>query len=286
MRLDEELRGALAREAENRNAPVPDVAGMISAGRARRRRRTVARFGAGVAATVLVGSAAYGITQADPSGSRTGPGPAGIPSPPSGSATTPPPMPNDGGMIEPGGTYRLVVGADASGALIEADLTLEGAGWAAGDYPVLVGERSFAGLGVYQPFRLAAGTGCLEARPTGDLGETPPDLAARLASLPRSTVLEPPAPTRAFGHDALHLRLRVDADCATYYRVAEAARGLRGITYSAPGASPSRVVIDFWVLDVGGRPVVVDQWRNADAPAGLVERATAARESITILRHD
>ena len=195
-------------------------------------------------------------------------------------------MPNDGGVIEPGGTYRLVVGADTSGALIEADLTLEGAGWAAGDYPVLVGERSYAGFGVYQPFRLAAGTGCVEDRSTGDLGETALDLAARLAGLPRSTVLEPPAPTRAFGHDALHLRLRVDAECAAWYRVADAARGSRGITYSAPGSSSPGVVIDFWVLDVGGRPVVVDQWRNADAPAGLVERAAAARESITFVRHD
>jgi hypothetical protein len=286
MRLDEELRVALTREAENRNAPVPDVAGMISRGRVRRRRRTIARLGVAAAATVLVGSAAYGMTQADPSGSRTGPGPAGTSSPVPGLAATPPSMPNDDGVIEPGARYRVVVGADASGALIEADLTLDGAGWAAGDFPVLVGERSFAGFGVYQPFRLAAGTGCVEDRSSSDLGETAPDLAARLALLPRSTVLEPPAPTRAFGHDGLHLRLRVDAECAAWYRVADAARGSRGITYSAPGSSSPGVVIDFWVLDVGGTPVVVDQWRNADAPAGLVERATAARESITFVRRD
>ncbi len=48
-------------------------------------------------------------------------------------------------------------------------------------------------------------------------------------------------------------------------------------------ARPADVVIDFWVMDLGGTPVVVDQWRNVDAPREIVDRATRTRESITFV---
>ena len=283
MRLGEELREAFTREAEGRIAPPPDLVGMISGGRVRRRRRTAARLGA-VAVAVLVGSAAYGVAQTDLAGWRAEVGPAGAPAEPSESAT-PPPLPNDNKVIESGATYRMVVGTDASGGLIEADVTIDGENWLPGDLPVVVGadQRTFAGFGVYQPYELAVGTGCVDGPATSDLEETPRGLAQQLTELPRSTVLEAPSPTEVLGHDALHLRLRVDVDCSMYYRIASVARGDRGITYSGPGDNPPGVVIDFWVLDVGGAAVVVDQWRNLDAPAGLVDQARRARESITFV---
>jgi hypothetical protein len=284
MKLDEELRGALTREAERRTAPPPDLVGMISGGRVRRRRRTAVRLGAVAAATVLVGSAAYGVARTDPAGWRAEIGPAGAPTGSSESPTTPP-LPNDGGVIQSGATYRTVVGTDASGSLIEAHVTVHGVNWLPGDFPVAVGadRRTFAGFGVYQPSALAAGTGCVHDLSTRTAATTVDALTAQLARLPRSEVLLAPGPTRAFGYDALHLRLRVDVNCPQWYRVAQAPRGVRGITYTAPGADALDVIIDFWVLDVSGAPVVIDQWRNLDAPAGLVDRATRSRESITFV---
>ena len=61
------------------------------------------------------------------------------------------------------------------------------------------------------------------------------------------------------------------------YRVAWAAKGWRGISYSDV---PKEVVIDFWVVDLDGTPVVVDLWHQDDASAGLVDQATRARDSI------
>jgi hypothetical protein len=279
MNLDEELRGALTREAEGRTAPPPDVVGMISGGRARRRRRTVARLAATAAAVVLVGAAGYGVTHADPLGLRTGPGPAGTPSP---HDDEPP-------GLEPGRPYRMVVGMHADGAFIEAEVTVDSASWVEGDFARL-GDRtgsSWVGFGVYEPHMLAAGSGCVDDPRKVSAGNTPEALAAQLAGLPRSEVLRAPTRTEAFGDTALHLRMRIDSDCGMdYYRVADTARGERGITYTDPGTVPADVVIDFWVLDLDGTPVIVDQWRDVSAPAGIVDQARRARESVTFVPRD
>jgi hypothetical protein len=284
MKLDEELRGVLVREAERRTPPPPDVVGMINGGRVRRRRRTAARLGAVAAATVLVGSAAVGVLQADLADLAdpgTGPGPAGTRT----DSSTPETLPDGGVPLRPGVTYRLPVGTDASGGAIEVDLAIEGTNWQNSGFPVVhYAYATFAGFGAYQPSALADGTGCLHDRTTSDLGDTPQDLAKRLTELPRSTVLEPPTATEVFGRTALHLRMRVDVDCPMFYRVARTSRGSdRGITYTGAGPVPDSVVIDFWVLDIGGTPVVVDQWRDNDAPRELVDMATRARESITFV---
>ena len=197
----------------------------------------------------------------------------------------PGPASGDRPSLEPGGTYRVFVGTDAAFGNIEAEWTVEGPNWVGGDY-ALVSDRageSYAGFGVYQPRALADGTGCNNDRPNPHLGQTPQGLAAQLATLPRSTVVEPPTSTEAFGYDAFHLRLRIDVDCPGWYRVAQAASGDRGITYPGVDDIPKNVVIDFWVLDLGGPPVVVDEWHNIDAPPELVDEATRARDSITFV---
>lgn len=284
MNLDEELRGTLTREAERRTAPPPDIVGMIGGGRVRRRRRSVVRLGAVAAATVLVGSAAVGILQADLADLAdpgTGPGPAGT----RADSSTPEPLPDGGVPLRSGVTYRLPIGTDASGGAIEVDLAVDGMNWQNSGFPVVhYAYATFAGFGAYAPSALADGTGCLRDRTTSDLGDTLQELATQLTELPRSTVLEPPTATEVYGRTALHLRLRVDVDCPMYYRVARTSRGSdRGITYSGAGPNPESVVIDFWVLDIGGTPVVVDQWRDNDAPRELVDMATRARESITFV---
>lgn len=283
MTLDQELAATLAREAGLRFAPPPDVQGIISGGRARRRRRSLARLGAVAAGAVLVGTTGYAVMQGSPATPSIDVGPADTPS--RRSEPAPPAIPSgDRPPLEPG-TYRMPVGLDASNALISADVTLEGPGWIGGDYPLLEApdDSTHAGIGVYQPRALAAGTGCDDGPSTSVLGDTPFALAAGLADLPRGDLLVAPRPTQVLGLDAIHLRLRVDVDCLGYYRVADASGGPRGITYAPAGVVAPNVVIDFWVVDLGGTPVVIDQWREFDAPGDLIDMATAARKSITFV---
>lgn len=280
MSLDEELRATLALEAELRAVPPPDVTGLVRGGRARRRRRTATRLAvAGIAAAVVAVTAA-GVENLD---LRSGGEIASKPSPsPRADLET---MSEDGrATLEPG-TYRMFVGNDAAGARVDVDVTVDGPGWKHGDFPVVSDEHdtTYAGVGVYQPWALASGDGC-ETDPTlGPLARTPTGLADQLAELPRSTVLRQPGRTRLAGIPAVHLRLRIEVDCPGYYRVAHAAGGTRGITYSTVALEAPDVVIDFWVLDVDGAVVVIDEWHNVGAPADLATRARAARRSVTFV---
>ena len=277
MSLDEELRSAFAQQARSRVAPPPDPDGLIRGGRSRRRRRTLRRAAVGVAAAVLVGAGGYGVLSASDAGEPD------VASPPSGTPTSATPSWMGPAQLA-AGAYRLLVGADATGRRIEADFAVDGATWSGGSFPLVVDQSGsvYAGIGIYQPRALAAGSGCSDDATTTRLGRSPRRLAAQLATLPRSTVLEAPAPMLAFGHDGVHLRLRIDVDCPSYYRVATTRRGDRGVTYAPPGTAVTDVFIDFWVLDVGGAVVVVDQWNDADASIDLVAHATRARESIVL----
>jgi hypothetical protein len=282
MSLDEELRSAFEQEARTRVAPPPDPAGLIRGGRARRRRRTLERVGTAAAGAALVVAGGLGLQQ------LWVPGAPSVSSPPSGTAdgsTLPDPFGRS--ELAPG-TYRRVVGYSAAGPRIEADFTVDGNNWSDGDFPLAAeGFGSvFAGVGVYQPRAIAAGNGCLDGATTSDLGGTPRRLASQLARLPRSAVLQAPVAVRAFGYSGRHLRLRIDASCRrTYYRVAESPMGDRGITYTQPDADKD-VVIDFWVLDVAGTMVVVDQWHTVDASDALVAQTDRTRDSIVLVVGD
>jgi hypothetical protein len=96
-------------------------------------------------------------------------------------------------------------------------------------------------------------------------------------SSPQSTVLQAPTPEQSFGHNALHLRLRIDQQCppGESYIVAVTPRGTHGITY---GHNP--IDMDFWVMDPNGTPVVVDSWYPQGSSSDLVERVDETRKSI------
>jgi hypothetical protein len=275
MNLDEQLRAALNLEAEMQTAPRPDVDELLSGGRVRRRHRNATLLGVSVAAVVLFAGAAYGATRIDVGDARTGPG---IADQPSGSAAPPAYRDTNGGPLEPG-TYRIRVGEDAAGALNAADVTFEGSSWMANGYPLAYDGR-YAGMGIYQPVSLAGGSGCSDDWTARPAGETPQDVARQLTRIPRSTVLQPATATDAFGRSAMHLQLRINDRCpaGSAYVVAKSADGGRGITYSS---TPQDVVIDFWVVDLNGTPVVVDEWRQVDASSTIQDAATHARESIS-----
>jgi hypothetical protein len=273
MTLDDELRSTFREEATRRAAPPPPLGELISGGRSRRRRARVSRAAVAVAAVAVLATATYGVVRDGGAQERSE----------EHFASQPPPLAQSGpgnGPLAPG-DYQMLVGVGDS-EVIEADVTVEGGTWRSGDFAVVssISPVSYAGFGAYQPVALAAGNGCHTGPTTGDLGRTPEELAAQLAALPRSRVLQPPAPAEAFGRDAIHLRLRIDADCPGFYRVADTVAGERGITYTALYAEPEPVVIDFWVLDLGGTPVVVDVWHNRDAPDDLIRTAERAKDSV------
>lgn len=276
MNLDEQLRAALSLEADMQNATRPDIDGLITGGRARRRRRNLLWAGGAALAVVLIGGSAYAVTQLDLSDAGSSP----IVDEPTSEAT-PSELPGDAGedQLEPG-TYRVLVGAEATGdGEIEADLTLEGSGWKAGNFPTVQEGVTYGGVGVYRPDALAVGSGCNHDVANELVRETPEALAQQLAELPGSTVVQPVAPTQLLGYDAQHVRLEINDDCPPDggYRVAETPRGSHGISFSDV---PRTVVMDFWVLDVDGVPVVVDTWYQNGASTDLVDRITQASNSI------
>ncbi len=183
------------------------------------------------------------------------------------------------------GTFRILVGADAEGAPIAADLTFTGLGWNAGNFPLLGIGESFGGVGVYQPIALAAASGCDGDLVNSNLEGSPYSLAQQLAALPGSTVLQPAESTELLGRYAVHVQVRIPQTCPTpqYYRVAETPRGGRGITYDRRDGTMPPVVMDFWVMELEGRPLVVDTWHQQGASADIVRRIAQTRDSITFV---
>ena len=183
--------------------------------------------------------------------------------------------------------YRMFVGVDAAGVTIQADLTIEGPGWTAGTIRCVSEGATSAGVGCL-PARLRWPPGPVAPATsrTGTSGKTPQALARQLARLPRSTVVQPPTPTEAFGHDAIHLRLRIDDDCPVDRGLPRCRERREGVAASPTATAPRTVVIDFWVVDLDGAPVVVDMWHQVDASSELVDRATQVRDSITFVPRD
>ena len=268
MSLDGQLRAALNQEADMLNAPAPDMDRLISGGRARRRRRTLARTGIAAAlVAVLVGGGAYGVMQIDS-------GTAVEPAQPPSTTTTPETFQDlDGDPLEPG-TYRwpsAPMRAASRSAPTSPSTTRHGMPTTS---RCCSRRGAMAGWPSTSPPR-SPRDGCSNEEPNRDVADSPQALAEQLALLPRSTVAQPPAPAQAFGRDAVHLRLRIDNDCGTtrYYRVAESELGAQhGISYNL---AAKEVVIDFWVVDVDGDPVVVDVWHEAGATTRAAGRDRA-----------
>jgi hypothetical protein len=174
--------------------------------------------------------------------------------------------------------YKMLVADDANGPAIHADVKLYGA-WGSTDHPLLSSARKYGGLAVYKPDALAAGNGCLGGKETTKVGRTPQKLAQQLTRLPRSAVLQPPTRMQAFGRQAIHLQLRINPDCGTnVYRVADTIEGGHGISYGKPS---THVVIDFWVENVRGVPVVIETWHQEGTPRRMVEQIGRSVRSVT-----
>jgi hypothetical protein len=245
------------------------AAALIVCGRARRWRTRV--MAASVAAVAVVAAASvYGVMTTV---SGTTDEPAKSP------ATTAPRSYDDFAGVP--GTYQMLVGYGASGVAIHADLTFYDF-WQSDNYPVLSDtDARHGGLAVFQPTALAGGAACLDDEEDTNVGKTPEKLAQQLAQLPRSEVVQPPTPVQAFGGQAVHLRLQVDNNCNEgAYRVADTLQGSQNISYSE---TPQKVVIDFWVLDVAGAPIVIDSWHEKGASVELMDQVARTEGSIKLV---
>jgi len=286
MNLEEELKAVLSQEAEMRTTPLPDIEAMVNGGESRLRRRNTMRISLAAAAVLLVGGGIYGGTQLgdndDPDSGVTNqptePTEAAIPQ--SWENT------DDEAPVE-AGTYRVLVGVADVGGTIEADFTIDGEGWQGANWPVAFAAEDFVGFSVYQPESVAGG--CRMEAGLKDAATAPQQLVQQLIRMPRSEVVQQPARTEAFGGSAVHLRLRIDAACDgdAFYQTAQGwGNRSRGISWfeGIPKGDAGMVIIDFWVVDVDGTPVVVDRFHSAGAPDDLVAQSTRAVESITFVR--
>jgi hypothetical protein len=288
MNLDEQLRTVLGEEADMRAVPRPDIDGLIQGGRVRRRRRNVTRLGAAAAAVVLLGGTAYGVARTALDDPRSVPEFVDQPdeAPDASPSAAPPRYPGTGGIIEVG-SYWVPVLPEGSRTPITATLTFESPAWRSMSQPVISDSATgtYGGLGVVQPVSVAGGaTGCTnDSRGTRrPAAPTAQRLVDQLTRLPGSTVVQAPSTTSLLGYGAVRLRLHVEAGCPEpeYYLVADG-EGDFGITRSY-GGGPVTVVLDLWVLDVGGTPVLVASWYEQDAPRSLVDEVNGARSSLRL----
>jgi hypothetical protein len=49
---------------------------------------------------------------------------------------------------------------------------------------------------------------------------------------------------------------------------------------------PGQVVMDIWVVDVDGAPVMVASWHEPEASSDLVDKVTRVRDSIRFVTED
>jgi len=189
------------------------------------------------------------------------------------------------------GTYRLAVGQRLDTSSIEADLTVARQGWIGQDLPTFEARNQYGGAGAQQINFLpgkADHCGPVDAsweaaRRTAATNVR--TLADQFARLPNGTVLQPITDTRAFGRDALHLRMRIHDDCdpaaGTSYIVSESTRGALYIGYKEVSAQD--VIVDLLFIDVDGTPVVAFYWHQQGVDPALVAEVTSARDSITFV---
>lgn len=290
MNLDEQLRAALNLEAEMRTAPPLDTEGLISGGQSRRRRRNATVAVGGLLAVVLVSGGIYGVAQlgGDPDADRA----PDVATEPSEDAALPSYLPQGGGALEPG-TYRKRVGSHDDGNGTRGGPRLRGRDWLPGSDPVMEPGRSetnWGGIAVFRPLAFARADGCGDwSGGSRTAGRTTDRVARQVATLPSATVLQAPSATVAFGHEAVHVRVRVDdSTCPSVYNWAADTLGSgHSLSYYYDFERENRqAVVDALVVDVDGTPIVAALFHHSDATPEVVAEITSARDSISIVPSD
>ncbi len=194
----------------------------------------------------------------------------------------------------PPGTYRVELGQGVGGQPLSARLTVPTGGWESNGFQHRISRWSEEGtvvLNVYRPHTLVGPEPCEEAtaRLAPDAGVD--DVVRLLTALPQLAVAQAPTAVPAFGHETVHVQVRADR-IVCRPSVPGAQYNLADI-YGGPGLEQGgdsdidpeqAVLIDFWVLDLDGRPIVVEARQEGSPGPALTQRLVQVREALTFVR--
>lgn len=283
MNLEQRLTDAALHVAEHVEPPVVDLDAVRSQAHARRR-MTVAL--AVAAAIIAVGLA--GIPLLAAGRDTTAPQPAVTPR----SEILRTLRDSDcaaGRCLRPN-NYSIPLGQSLSGERLRARMTVRGEGWEAEGWLHRVSRADAGGtvvLSVYQPHEFAGPQPC---EPDGATRKVAPDatvddVVRLLTTLPQFAVAREPRAVAAFGRATRNLQVRANRlSCSAV----DARYSLVNI-YGGDGVEPDlqshidpdqQVLIEFWVLEFEGRPVVVEARQEGTPTGALIQKLDQARESL------
>ena len=284
MNLDQRLADAARHVSEQVDPPELDLDAVRTRAHARRR-RTLATTAA--AAVLTLGLAGFSLLTAGRD--TTAPRPA---APPTSHIIRTLPFASCAvdGCLKPR-VYGIPLGVDASGRRLRAKVTIPVQGWESdGDLHWLSrwDGHGTAVLSVYQPFEIAGPPACSETglrKVAPDA--TPDEVVGLLATLPQFTVVDGPRALTAFGRDTRFLQVRTDRlTCGGM----AGDRYPMGSIYFGPGVNDGggaqidlgrQVEIQFWVLALEGKPVVVEARQEGDPARATILDLDQIRSSLT-----
>ena len=187
--------------------------------------------------------------------------------------------------------YSIPLGQRLSGERLRARMTVRGEGWEAEGWLHRVSRADAGGtvvLSVYQPHEFAGPQPCEPDGATRGVAPdaTVDDVVRLLTTLPQFAVAEGRARSRrsAVPH----------ATCRSGPTDSAALRSMRGTTWrtSTGGTAfepdfeshidPDQpVLIEFWVLELEGKPVVVEARQEGTPTEALIQKLDQVRESLT-----
>ena len=189
-------------------------------------------------------------------------------------------------------TYAIPLGGDSSQHRLRARLEVRSEGWEARYDAHRISQTNAEGavvLTVYQPDAFAGPQPCgvHGAGTTVAPEATMDDVARLLTTLPQFAVLEGPRALPAFGRDTRYVKVRADRVSCTMVRGAryQLADIYWGDGFDSGGESaiePGRpVLIEFWVLELEGKPVVVEARQEGRPESAMIDRLDQVRQSLT-----
>ena len=146
-------------------------------------------------------------------------------------------------------------------------------------------------LSVYQPHEFAGTQPCAADGATTKVAPdaTVDDVARVLTTLPQFAVLDGPRALPAFGRDTRYLQVRADRIRCPANADSDARYNLAHI-YGSDGHEPDfdsdidpgrPVLIDFWVLELEGKPIVVEARQEGRPEDTMIRGLDQVRESLT-----
>lgn len=286
MTLDQRLTDAARHVAQHLDPPEVDLEAVRSRAHASRRRAAAIALTAAVATAALVGRPLLDSTDS------TAPRPAT--SPTIGVIRTLGDTSCDMGQCLEPGTYAVELGRGASGQRWAAALTVREENWESDGFQHRILRQSGSGavvLNVYRPYELAGDRPCDAEGATTKVepDDTVDDVAGLLASLEQLEVVDGPRVLKAFGRDARYLQVRADRlSCPgvadTQYNLADIYGGDGVGVGGDSDVEPSQSVqIQFWVVDLDGRPIVVEARQEGSPDEATVLGLQQLRDSVTFV---